>query len=161
MIINEILRILVIFIKSLPLLAYVSGDVTGDDIASHLKPSHGLEACVQHATQHYTMACQQCQLPVCDLCTGSPDHKGHVFSKLQDVFQEKMKQLHDKLLLGHTSKHEVLRKREKFESNLTDVQNRMISKCQHLHELIDQVLQKNTAELKEFKRKKMTKFRKT
>ena len=99
------------------------------------------------------MACQQCQLPVCELCTGNPDHKGHVFSKLQDIFQEKIKQLHSKLLLGHTSKIEVLIKKEKFESNLMDVQNRMISKCQHLHELIDHVLQKNTVELKEFQRK--------
>ncbi|XP_078323917.1 uncharacterized protein LOC111122500 [Crassostrea virginica] len=140
------------------LLTKETGDVKRDDMASHLKPSHGLEACDQHPTQHYSMACQQCQLPVCDLCTGNPDHKGHVFSKLQDVFQEKMKQLHGKLLLGHTTKNEVLIKKEKFESNLMDIQNRMISKCQHLHELIDQILQKNTVELKEFQRKENDKF---
>ncbi|XP_065938679.1 tripartite motif-containing protein 3 [Magallana gigas] len=49
-----------------------------------------VEKCNIHPTKEIDLLCRECQIPVCSKCTGSKEHRGHLFTNLEIVFDEKV-----------------------------------------------------------------------
>eukprot|EP00105_Crassostrea_gigas_P033735 XP_011457211.1 PREDICTED: uncharacterized protein LOC105349208 [Crassostrea gigas] len=46
--------------------------------------------CKIHPTKEIDLLCKECQIPLCSKCTGSKEHRGHLFTNLEIVFDEKV-----------------------------------------------------------------------
>eukprot|EP00105_Crassostrea_gigas_P013786 XP_011430215.1 PREDICTED: protein PML [Crassostrea gigas] len=46
--------------------------------------------CKIHPTKEIDLLCRECQIPICSKCTGSKEHRGHLFTNLEIVFDEKV-----------------------------------------------------------------------
>uniref|UniRef100_A0A8W8LMZ9 B box-type domain-containing protein n=5 Tax=Magallana gigas TaxID=29159 RepID=A0A8W8LMZ9_MAGGI len=46
--------------------------------------------CKFHPTKEIDLLCKECQIPLCSKCTGSKEHRGHLFTNLEIVFDEKV-----------------------------------------------------------------------
>ncbi|XP_052691360.1 uncharacterized protein LOC128169234 [Crassostrea angulata] len=49
-----------------------------------------VEKCKIHPTKKIVILCEECQIPLCYKCTSTKEHRGHVFTDLQTVFDEKV-----------------------------------------------------------------------
>ncbi|XP_052691354.1 E3 ubiquitin-protein ligase TRIM37-like [Crassostrea angulata] len=49
-----------------------------------------VEKCKLHPTKEMVILCEECQIPLCYKCTTTKEHRGHVFTDLQMVFDEKV-----------------------------------------------------------------------
>ncbi|XP_056006602.1 uncharacterized protein LOC130050461 [Ostrea edulis] len=112
--------------------------------------SHEKEICGQHPGHHYSLACQQCQLPVCIQCKNSSYHKDHSFINIKEMSHAKLQELNKYIRNGLTRKSYVEAKKDKVVLDINGIRSRMISKSQDLHKLVNTVLQKNIAKLEEF-----------
>ncbi|XP_052677581.1 E3 ubiquitin-protein ligase TRIM71-like [Crassostrea angulata] len=46
--------------------------------------------CNIHPTKEIDLLCKECQIPICSKCTGTKEHRGHLFTNLEIVFDEKV-----------------------------------------------------------------------
>ncbi|XP_065938594.1 tripartite motif-containing protein 5-like isoform X2 [Magallana gigas] len=53
-----------------------------------------LEKCKIHPTRNIELLCEECQIPICSKCTGTKEHRGHAFTDLELVFDEKCSHCH-------------------------------------------------------------------
>ncbi|XP_052691361.1 uncharacterized protein LOC128169235 isoform X1 [Crassostrea angulata] len=49
-----------------------------------------VEKCKIHPTKEMVILCEECQIPLCYKCTTTKEHRGHVFTDLEMVFDEKV-----------------------------------------------------------------------
>eukprot|EP00105_Crassostrea_gigas_P026572 XP_011447574.1 PREDICTED: tripartite motif-containing protein 5 [Crassostrea gigas] len=49
-----------------------------------------VEKCKIHPTRHIELFCEECQIPICSKCTATKEHRGHAFTDLEFVFDEKV-----------------------------------------------------------------------
>nr|XP_034306152.1 uncharacterized protein LOC109617037 [Crassostrea gigas]XP_034306153.1 uncharacterized protein LOC109617037 [Crassostrea gigas] len=49
-----------------------------------------VEKCKIHPTRHIELLCEECQIPICSKCTATKEHRGHAFTDLEFVFDEKV-----------------------------------------------------------------------
>ncbi|XP_065938414.1 E3 ubiquitin-protein ligase TRIM71-like [Magallana gigas] len=49
-----------------------------------------VEKCNIHPTKEMVILCEECQIPLCYKCTTTKEHRGHVFTDLEMVFDEKV-----------------------------------------------------------------------
>ncbi|XP_052691355.1 uncharacterized protein LOC128169229 [Crassostrea angulata] len=49
-----------------------------------------VEKCKIHPTKEMVILCEECQIPLCYKCTTTREHRGHVFTDLEMVFDEKV-----------------------------------------------------------------------
>nr|XP_034305774.1 uncharacterized protein LOC105326173 [Crassostrea gigas] len=49
-----------------------------------------VEKCKIHPTKEMVIFCEECQIPLCYKCTTTKEHRGHVFTDLEMVFDEKV-----------------------------------------------------------------------
>lgn len=80
---------------------------SGDNDESIHSKSSDLEACADHPDQYYTMACQQCQLPICVQCMEHSEHKDHDFSDLGASLRRRLAELYKNIQLGIRSQNQL------------------------------------------------------
>uniref|UniRef100_K1Q1F5 Tripartite motif-containing protein 2 n=1 Tax=Magallana gigas TaxID=29159 RepID=K1Q1F5_MAGGI len=49
-----------------------------------------VEKCKIHPTRNIELLCEECQIPLCSKCTATKEHRGHAFTDLEFVFDEKV-----------------------------------------------------------------------
>uniref|UniRef100_K1Q8S9 Tripartite motif-containing protein 2 n=1 Tax=Magallana gigas TaxID=29159 RepID=K1Q8S9_MAGGI len=49
-----------------------------------------VEKCKIHPTRNIELLCEECQIPICSKCTATKEHRGHAFTDLEFVFDEKV-----------------------------------------------------------------------
>ncbi|XP_052679278.1 E3 ubiquitin-protein ligase TRIM71-like [Crassostrea angulata] len=49
-----------------------------------------VEKCKIHPTRNIELLCEECQIPICSKCTATREHRGHAFTDLEFVFDEKV-----------------------------------------------------------------------
>lgn len=121
---------------------------SGDE--SIFNKSSDLETCADHSEQFYTMACQQCQLPVCDQCMDLLKHKGHSFLGIFDFLSEKKTKLYESLKLCYLTKIRLLSRKKQLETEVDKMQFIMNSKYRALQYLLDEYLLQNTKTIEAF-----------
>lgn len=121
-------------------------DNRGDKSAYSL--SSGLETCANHPDQYYTLACQQCQLPVCVLCIEISEHKNHSFIGLNVMLQDKLSWINDEIKRGHTFEEQMKLEKSTLVKHISDIELRMKVKHQSLKDQLDDVLKRNVEGLK-------------
>lgn len=73
-----------------------------------------VETCANHPDQYYTLACQQCQLPVCVLCIEISEHKNHSFISLNVMLQDKLSWINNEIKRGHTFEEQMELEKKHF-----------------------------------------------
>lgn len=121
-------------------------DNKGDKSAYSL--SSGLETCANHPDQYYTLACQQCQLPVCVLCIEISEHKNHSFISLNVMLQEKLSWINNEIKRGHTFEEQMELEKTTLVKHISDIKLRMRVKHQSLKDELDDILKENVERLK-------------
>lgn len=121
-------------------------DNKGDKSAYSL--SSGLETCANHPDQYYTLACRQCQLPVCVLCIEISEHKNHSFISLNVMLQEKLSWINNEIKRGHTFEEQMELEKTTLVKHISDIKLRMRVKHQSLKDELDDILKENVERLK-------------
>uniref|UniRef100_K1RB18 Uncharacterized protein n=1 Tax=Magallana gigas TaxID=29159 RepID=K1RB18_MAGGI len=49
-----------------------------------------MEKCKIHPTRHIELLREECQIPICSKCTATKENRGHAFTDLEFVFDEKV-----------------------------------------------------------------------
>lgn len=107
-----------------------------------------VETCANHPDQYYTLACQQCQLPVCVLCIEISEHKNHSFIGLNVMLQDKLSWINDEIKRGHTFEEQMKLEKSTLVKHISDIELRMKVKHQSLKDQLDDVLKRNVEGLK-------------
>ncbi|XP_062591864.1 uncharacterized protein LOC134253347 [Saccostrea cucullata] len=47
-----------------------------------------LKKCPRHRTKDLDMHCKECQIPLCSNCAIAPDHQGHTFEDLEEIYSQ-------------------------------------------------------------------------
>ncbi|XP_052679418.1 uncharacterized protein LOC128160175 [Crassostrea angulata] len=56
-----------------------------------------MQKCKIHPTKEIVILCEECQIPLCYKCTTTKEHRGHVFTDLEMVFDEKVSLCQDEI----------------------------------------------------------------
>ncbi|XP_065938412.1 E3 ubiquitin-protein ligase TRIM71-like [Magallana gigas] len=56
-----------------------------------------VEKCKIHPTKELVIFCEECQIPLCYKCTTTKEHRGHMFTDLEMVFDEKVSLCQDEI----------------------------------------------------------------
>ncbi|XP_011423245.3 E3 ubiquitin-protein ligase TRIM45-like [Magallana gigas] len=61
------------------------------------KRQHPVEKCKIHSTKDIDLLCEECQIPLCYKCATTKEHRGHAFTDLEMVFDEKVSQCQEEI----------------------------------------------------------------
>eukprot|EP00105_Crassostrea_gigas_P008623 XP_011423245.1 PREDICTED: uncharacterized protein LOC105325403 [Crassostrea gigas] len=109
------------------------------------------EKCKIHSTKDIDLLCEECQIPLCYKCATAKEHRGHVFTDLEMVFDEKVSQCQEEIAkirnhLEPTSqdlKKEIAGDVIEIKKIMEDLRRSMKAEAESLKNLVDTVTSDN------------------
>uniref|UniRef100_K1Q8N2 Tripartite motif-containing protein 3 n=1 Tax=Magallana gigas TaxID=29159 RepID=K1Q8N2_MAGGI len=110
-----------------------------------------VEKCKIHPTKEIDLLCEVCRIPICSKCTGAKEHRGHVFTDLEMVFNEKVTLFHKEIAkiqdyLNPTSqdlKTEIARDVTAIKEIMEDIRASMRAEADAVKKVVDAVMSDN------------------
>ena len=115
--------------------------------------------CPKHQTHGLMFWCNTCDLPICNSCIISPEHKGHEYSDItvtlserRDAMLSEMKTLRDKTV----GEWEAVLKQAKamtagYQSDVDNVGMELVARAKEMHKLVDDILSTSQKTLQQMK----------
>ena len=115
--------------------------------------------CPKHQTHGPKFWCNTCDIPICDSCIISPEHKGHEYSDITTTLSEgrdnmlrEMKNLRDQTV----GEWEAVLKQAKtitteFQSEVDEVGKELVARAKELHKQVDNILLASQKTLQQMK----------
>ena len=115
--------------------------------------------CPKHQTRGPKFWCDTCDVPICDLCITSNEHKGHEYSditatlsKRRDAMLAEMKTIRDQTI---EEWEEVFTQANmitaKFENNIDVISKELVARAKEMHKQVDDILATSQKTLQEIK----------
>nr|XP_019926831.2 transcription intermediary factor 1-beta [Crassostrea gigas] len=86
-----------------------------------------VEKCKIHPTKEIVILCEECQIPLCYKCTTTKEHRGHVLTDLEMVFDEKVSLCQD----------EIAKIRNYFEPTSQDLKKDIASDVKEIKKIME------------------------
>uniref|UniRef100_K1QBD4 Tripartite motif-containing protein 2 n=1 Tax=Magallana gigas TaxID=29159 RepID=K1QBD4_MAGGI len=107
-----------------------------------------VEKCKIHPTRHIALLCEECQIPICSKCTATKEHRGHAFTDLEFVFDEKVSlKCHEEIAkirnyfdpISQDLKKEITRDTTEMKKIIEDIRTYMRAEAESVKKLVDTI----------------------